>query len=255
VSPEGSLDNEIKLMGYPIGPLLPALAERILANLDLIDDRAAEIRSSDQNRRPYADTQLLISLLGVLVFPHERTPGALGKLLSNYDGLSRVVAIRYSAAGADRAEIIGPDGERETVDPTSIRNLPKLLRNSIAHFNIRPIEQNGSFAGIRVWNEDDSGQITLVADLDFAGLRPLARCILSALAAAKSDLRLDDPPDPLEVLAHTRASTAHTPKAPRIIDHVWKRILIAKGGDYSQAKQYVDKILQQAIRQDRVAPR
>jgi hypothetical protein len=242
-------------MGYPIGPLLPALAGRILANLDLIDDQATKIRGSDQNRPPYADTQLLISLLGVLVFPHERTPGALGKLLSNYDDLSRVVAIRYSVAGAGRAEITGPDGERETVDPTSIRNLPTLLRNSIAHFNIRPIEQNGSFAGIRVWNEDDSGQITLVADLGFAELRPLARCILSALAAAKSDLRLDDPPDPLEVLARPHASTTGAPKAPRIIDHVWKRILDANNGDYNQAKQYVDQILQHATRQDRVAPR
>jgi hypothetical protein len=242
-------------MGYPIGPLLPALAGRILANLDLIDDRAAKLCGSDQNRPPYADTQLLISLLGVLVFHRERTPGALGKLLSNYDSLSRVVTIKYSIAGAGRAEITGPDGERETVDPTSIRNLPKLLRNGIAHFNIRPIEQNGRFAGIRVWNEDDSGQITLVADVDFAELRPLARYILGALAAAKSDLRLDDPPDPLDVLAHTRASTADSPKAPRMIDHVWTRILVANNSDYSQAKQYVDKILQRAIRLDQLAPR
>jgi hypothetical protein len=60
---------------------------------------------------------------------------------------------------------------------------------------------------------------------------------------------------PLEVLAQTRRSTVDTPKAPRIIDHVWKRILVANNGDYSQAKQYVDKILQQAMRQDRMAPR
>ena len=240
-------------MGYPVGPLLPALAQRILANLDLINDRAAETRGIDQNGPPYTDTQLLISLLGVLVFPHERTPGALGKLLSNYDGLSRVVAIRYSAAGAGRVEISGPDGEKETVDPTAIRNLPKLLRNGIAHFNIRPIEQNGTFAGIRVWNKDDSGQITLVADVDFAALRPLARRILSALAEQKSDLRLVDPPDPLEELPHTRTSTADEPRAPRIIDHVWRRVLAEHNGDYSKAKQFVDKILQHASRRGQVA--
>jgi HEPN pEK499 p136 len=244
-------------MGYPVGPLLQELAQRILANLDLIDDLAlaTETRGMDQKRPPYTDTQLLISLLGVLVFPHERTNGALGRLLSNYDGLSRVVAIRYSAAGPGRVEITGSDGERETVDPTSIRNLPKLLRNGIAHFNIRPIERNGSFAGIRVWNKDDSEQITLVADLDFSELRPLARYILNALAEAKSDLRLDDPPDPLELLAHTRASTADKPKAPRIIDYVWKRVLESHNGDACQAKQFVDRILRDASQQGRVAPR
>jgi hypothetical protein len=149
-------------MSYPVGPLLSALAQRILANLDLIDHQAAKLRRGDQNCPPYTDTQLSISLLGVLVFPHERTPGALGRLLTNYYGLSRAVAVRYSAAGPGRMEIAGADGKREIVEPTSIRNLPKLLRHSIAHFNIRPIERDGSFAGIRVWNKDDSGQITFV---------------------------------------------------------------------------------------------
>jgi hypothetical protein len=64
-------------MGYPVGPLLSTLAQRILANLDLIDERAARIHGIDQVGPPYTDTQLLISLLGVLVCPHERTPRAL----------------------------------------------------------------------------------------------------------------------------------------------------------------------------------
>jgi hypothetical protein len=64
-------------MGYPIGPLLRVLAERVLANLDLIEQQAPRPNDPDPNRAPYSDTQLLISLLGVLIFPHERTPSAL----------------------------------------------------------------------------------------------------------------------------------------------------------------------------------
>jgi hypothetical protein len=67
-------------MRYPTGPLLAALASRILSNLDLIEARAPKSGSARQNEPPYADTQLLISLLGVLIFPHEKAPFALGNL-------------------------------------------------------------------------------------------------------------------------------------------------------------------------------
>ena len=161
-------------MGYPVGPLLPALARRILADLDLIDEHAAKIHGAGHNFPPYTDTQLLISLLGVLVFPHERTPEALGKLLNDYEGLSRVVAIRYPAGRTGGVEISGPDGERETVDPNSVKHLPKLLRNAIAHFNVRPIERNGILAGVRVWNKDDTGKARLhLCRFEFRGASSL----------------------------------------------------------------------------------
>jgi hypothetical protein len=47
--------------------LLAALAERILVNLEAIEKVAPQLGSPGQDRPPYADTQLLISLLGVLV--------------------------------------------------------------------------------------------------------------------------------------------------------------------------------------------
>jgi hypothetical protein len=82
-------------MNAPVGPLLRSLAKRILANLDLVDQHAPSPGDIDQDKAPYSDTQLLISLLGVLVFPHERTPGALGRLLNNYEALSNVITIKY----------------------------------------------------------------------------------------------------------------------------------------------------------------
>ena len=49
-------------MGYPVGPLLAALADRILYNLDLIDEQAPKWGTPEQDQPPYSDTQLLISL-------------------------------------------------------------------------------------------------------------------------------------------------------------------------------------------------
>jgi hypothetical protein len=54
-------------MGYPVGPLLAALADRILHNLDLIEAKAPKWGTPEQDQPPYSDTQLLISLLGVLI--------------------------------------------------------------------------------------------------------------------------------------------------------------------------------------------
>src|SRR5467141_2038690 len=123
-------------MGYPTGPLLAALADRILANLDLIEARAPEWGSPRQNEPPYADTQLLISLLGVLIFPHEKAPFALGNLLRDYQPLNRVLNIRYSLHGDKKVELTNADGEAAFVDPANLTDLPTLLRNSIAHFNV-----------------------------------------------------------------------------------------------------------------------
>lgn len=242
-------------MSYPVGPLLQTLAKRILVNLDLIDAEAPKVGDFDQDRAPYSDTQLLISLLGVLVFPHARTPEALGKLLCEYGNLASVITIRHSAGDTNAVELTAPDGTRETVDPRSIEGLPRVLRNSIAHFNVRPIDRDGRFGGVRIWNEDDADQITFVADLEFAELRPLARGILTALAEARSDLDLDDPDDPLEVLARQNSATVELPrKAPRITDHVWDRILAAHAGNYDHAKTFVDRVLQRELKTDRRTP-
>jgi hypothetical protein len=238
-------------MNAPVGPLLRTLAERILANVDLIGQQDADFGDMDQNRAPYPDTQLLISLLGVLVFPHERTPGALGRLLKNYEALSNVVTIRYPKLNQSDIELVEASGERHRIDPTSIEELPRLLRNSIAHFNILPISKDGRFAGVRVWNKDEEGRTTLVADLDFDTLRPLARYILDEIAHTQSDLELEDPSDPLEELEN-QVDPVDIPtrrrKPPRIIDSTWAQILKANQNNYDAAKRMVDRCLQDLAR-------
>jgi hypothetical protein len=49
-------------MGYPVGRLLAALADRILHNPDLIEAKSPEWGTPEQDQPPYLDTQLLISL-------------------------------------------------------------------------------------------------------------------------------------------------------------------------------------------------
>jgi len=175
-------------MGYPVGPLLAALAHRILYNLDLIESMAPKWGTPEQDRPPFSDTQLLISLLGVLVFPHEKAPAALGEIMRGYKPLHRVLTVLYSRHGPDQVEMTSTEGEPVMVDHAKLSSLPRLLRNSLAHFNILPINKEGRFAGIRIWNRDLNEQITFVADVDFDEMRSLARHVLSVLREQHSDL-------------------------------------------------------------------
>ena len=196
-------------MGYPTGPLLAALADRILANLDLIEAQAPKWGSPRQNEPPYADTQLLISLLGVLIFPHEKAPFALGNLLRDYKPLGRVLKVIYSLHGDKKVELTDADGEAVLANPAILTNLPALLRNCVAHFNVLPIDKGGRFAGIRVWNRADR-RITFVADIDFDELRLLARHVLHSLRQQRVDVPLEDPHDPMVEVKEQR----HQPIPP-----------------------------------------
>jgi HEPN pEK499 p136 len=229
-------------MGYPIGPLLQTLAQRVLSNLEFIEDNASS--NPKENQVPYSDTQLLISLLGILIFPHERAPNALGRLLKGYEHLGKVVAVKYPN-DPGKVELTDLGGETRLVDPSSIEDLPRLLRNSIAHFNIRPIDKDGRFGGIRVWNKnDDPHETTMVADIDFEALRPLAHHILKSLADPKADYKLTDPEDPLEAIEQQKPRQRKR-KAPRINNTAWEPILHAHGGDHDRAKTYIDRLLRE----------
>jgi hypothetical protein len=231
-------------MGYPVGPLLAALADRILHNLDLIESLAPKWGGPEQDRPPFSDTQLLMSLLGVLVFPHEQAPGALGEIMRGYTPMHRVLNVVYSRHGGERIEMTGSEGEAVMIDHTRLSNLPKLLRNSLAHFNILPINKEGRFAGIRIWNRDWNEQITFVADVDFDEMRSLARHVLNVLREQQSDLNLRDPADPMaEVDAQGEESMVFSPKVPRLNRDIWKRLLDAHGGDAGKAKITLDRLV------------
>src|ERR1700761_1039024 len=91
----------------------------------------------------------------------------------------------------------GSEGESVIVNPAKLEELPRLLRNSLAPFNILPINREGRFAGIRIWNRDQDRQITFVADMDFDEMRSLARHVLTVLRQQYADLNLRDAEDPM----------------------------------------------------------
>jgi hypothetical protein len=231
-------------MGYPVGPLLAALADRILHNLDLIESMAPKWGTPEQDRPPFSDTQLLISLLGVLVFPHEKAPATLGEIMRGYKPLHRVLNVVFSRHGADRVEMTDMDGDTVIVDPARLSNLPRLLRNSLAHFNVLPINNDGRFGGIRVWNRDRNDQITFVADVNFAEMRSLARHVLNVLREQQSDLNLRDPEDPMaEIEAQLTAPKKFSSKVPHLNRDIWKRLLDAHDGDADKAKTALDRLV------------
>jgi hypothetical protein len=164
--------------------------------------------------------------------------------MRGYKPMDRVLNVVYSRHGGGRIEMTGVEGEAVMVDPTRLSNLPKLLRNSLAHFNILPINKEGRFAGIRIWNRDWDEQITFVADVDFDEMRALARHVLSVLGQQQSDLNLRDPEDPMaEVEAKRGELRDHTCKVPRLNRDIWERLLDAHGGDAGKAKTTLDRLV------------
>jgi len=193
-------------MSYPVGPLLATLADRILHNLDLIESKAPKWGSPDQNQPPYSDTQLLISLLGVLVFPHERAPQALGELMQSYNPLGRVLNIVYSRRGPRRIEMTDAEGEAVIVIQRDWPTFQDCCATAQPIFiNILPLNKCGRFGGIRVWNRDQDNQITFVADIDFDELRALSWHVLTMMREQRADLPLRDPEDPMVEVEAQRA--------------------------------------------------
>lgn len=97
-----------------------------LHNLDLIETRRPNGGTPKQDQPPYSDTQLLISLIGVLIFPHEKTLGALGELMRGYKSLRNVLNVVY----LQRDDVSIELGEAVLIDPTRLwmrRREPVLL--------------------------------------------------------------------------------------------------------------------------------
>lgn len=240
-------------MSYEVGPLLQTLAKRILANLELIDRQAPKWGASNQNDPPYADTQLLISMLGIVVFPHEHSREAFSNLISSVGDLPKIVKVKFPRAVTGQIEIVGIDGSIENIDARSSVGPARFLRNAIAHFNMRPINEDGRFAGIEVWNKNEAGEITMIADLDFDGFRSIATHVLQALARDDYwEFDFADPQNPWDqVKDRTINLGKNATKAPKVSDAAWFPILDACHGDYRQAKTLIDRCLANEVKRIR----
>ena len=129
--------------------LVKDYVERTLVNLQVIEDIASgkahllyegETVSSAQT---YEVTQLINSMLGLIVLPQQRFFNNIPQIPLNEltDWPSPLITGKF------------PN------DLNNLRDLMRYLRNSVAHFNIEFLPgSNGEISGIKIWNNRDNAR-------------------------------------------------------------------------------------------------
>ncbi|WP_046869225.1 HEPN family nuclease [Microvirga massiliensis] len=221
-----------------------------MRNIEIIEE--VEKRSPDRvSPEGFADTQLLISLLGVLVFPHEKASEFLGHLTSRYPKIEDIVTVQFFRLKGRRFHRSDPDWDESYVRNFPVRELPHYLRNGIAHFNVLPIANGKLFGGVRVWNRNPEGLITFVGDVAFERFRPFAKYVLQGLSSDDAPYRIENPEDPLDELAREEAPADIRP--PRLNRDHWVEWLEIHGNDAQSAKTALDRHMVAEIRRRRSA--
>ncbi|MBY6266558.1 hypothetical protein HL658_12500 [Azospirillum sp. RWY-5-1] len=178
-------------MTYP-RDLLADFVGRTKANLDLIraERQRRKADGAPRGEGPYEVTQLLNSMLGLLVFPQQR---ALDVLIEAVESAPEemVSRIRVWVEGCPRCQRNGTDGEdggtgvppcpySQLSDPSG---LVRMLRNGIAHFNLDLLgSHGGDITGLRVWNTKDE-QRTWTAEIDLPDLERLFDFVTNRMLA------------------------------------------------------------------------
>ena len=141
-------------------------AERTIHNLGVIQKMAKEDANS-----VFEVTQLMNSLLGLLVFPQQEY----------VTSIPRTSLQDLESNGWPIPRVVG-----EYPQARDLRHLIRLLRNSIAHFNVRfKSDERKSLHGIKLWNIDPrTDKITWKAELTVEETETLVRKFV--------DLLLDD---------------------------------------------------------------
>lgn len=129
-------------------------AERTRQNLDYIE------RSVEGGEEVYDITQLVNSMLGLLVFPQQRY----------FNNIPKTPLKDLREDGWPDVQVIG-----DFQAPKDLRLFMRYLRNAIAHFNIEFIaDEKRQLHGIRVWNIDTRNPKhpkNWEAELSFAEIR------------------------------------------------------------------------------------
>lgn len=124
--------------------LVKDFAKRTRANLALIRTAAKA------GQEAYEVTQLINSMLGLLVFPqqefHEKIPETK---LSDLE-----------KAGWPIPRVLG-----DYPQVANLKELARYLRNGIAHFNLRFTETGGHVDGLIIWNVPPGGKKNWEAEL------------------------------------------------------------------------------------------
>ena len=126
-------------------------AERTRKNLRAIEDLQAK------GGEAYEVTQLVNSMLGLLVFPRERF----------LDKIPQTSLSDLEADGWPVPKVVG-----DFPQARDLRELIRYLRNAIAHFNIEFIGEK--IQSVRVWNTTKDKRTTWKAEIGLKELRAIA---------------------------------------------------------------------------------
>lgn len=156
-------------MEYRPGDEIREFVKRTRDNLEAIRD----LKKGVSKTEVWEFTQLINSMLGLLVFPRERYVDNIPKI--------PLSVLR------DRGWRI-PKVVEGFSDPGDLSVLFRLLRNSVAHCNIEFLtDSDRQLNGLRVYNKDNSGKKTWLAEISKEDLEDLTNRFVSLL--------LDSPPD------------------------------------------------------------
>lgn len=131
---------------------------RTRRNLELVREHAeAEDAGgiSDEERRAFEVTQLVNSMLGLLVFPQQKCFNAIP--------MTPLAELEQNGWPSLRAV----EGHQDVAD---LRQMMTYMRNAVAHSNIEFLEDGGNIVGLRIWNKRQSGGIDWKTELSIEDL-------------------------------------------------------------------------------------
>lgn len=115
-------------------------AERTLVNIRIIEENVK------QGKEAYEVTQLINSLLGLIVFPRERDINQIPEI--------PLLDLKADGWPCPKFKIFN---DRNSVN--NLRDLIKFLRNCVAHFNLEFLLSRGNeIDKIHIWNEISTRQ-------------------------------------------------------------------------------------------------
>lgn len=147
--------------------LVSDFAQRTKANLELVDREARRGKPGTA----FEVTQLVNSMLGLLVFPQQRW----------FDRIPKTPMSELIDAGWPSITVYGE------VPGNDLRGLSRYLRNGITHFNIRFLtDDSGQISGLAIWNIPRNGiRRNWEANLSVVSLRFIALEFIRLLSDQK----------------------------------------------------------------------
>ncbi len=134
-------------MNYDHERLLADFASRTLHNLELI----RKFHKTQPKRKAYEVTQLINSMLGLLVFPKEQY----------LDDIPDKTLEELKAEGWPIPEVRPGYNQAKT-----LKQLLRFMRNGITHFNVEFLpDHNNEIVGIVIWNNRPNGTTNWKAEL------------------------------------------------------------------------------------------